>query len=836
VANRRIRQLSTARTTSLLLILLALLLALLVGAAPASAFKEWRHNTATEQKACDSSGCHDEGDRADRAVSNAACVGCHSSDTTSGSQMCWDCHAPGTAPSVSCSGDCHLYQASGEHPAYPIAFSHGLTPHLGASGYGKTCADCHGAGNAHHDATGASAPACATCHDGTYAAAPVGHEGRDAVCTSCHEGMNRPSSDCASCHVGHPTSGGPQITYSSPLACGDAGCHGKIKNHVGTSIDAAACTTCHTAHYESLGTCTKCHADPQSFHHGTAKATPLADCATCHNGTLAKLPSAAHTAFGTACASCHTGMNRPSGDCAMCHVGNPGSGSPQLVYSNSLTCDAAGCHGKIKNHVGTSISAAACTTCHAEHYKSLGTCTKCHADPQSFHHGTAKATPLADCATCHNGTIAAAPKAHTAYGTNCASCHTGMNRPSADCATCHATARGRYPAIVSTNPLTCADALCHAKVASHSGTAAITAAPCTTCHTSHYESLGQCTKCHTDPKSFHHGTAKAIPLVDCTKCHNGTLASDVGNHGTLTSCTPCHDPGMKLPSVPAACVKCHDVAATTTTSCLASGCHTQKQIHAPGPAGGVDCTSCHAAHYKEIAPCTTCHPDRAGYHHKAVKAIPLAACGSCHDGKIASLKKAHASLTCATCHTGMALPAVPAICQDCHDAERFGATACIKCHSATGSIGRETVHVTDPAATVTCTTCHKAHYEDLGACDACHGSHAETHHGTATLADTELKLAVTPAKVKPHKKATLKGTLQAGGIALASQSVLIQARKLKGGPFKKVALVTTGADGGFSRVVKPRVGTEYRAVWLPTGAYVVQQRPAIVTVKLRVRK
>ena len=151
-------------------------------------------------------------------------------------------------------------------------------------------------------------------------------------------------------------------------------------------------------------------------------------------------------------------------------------------------------------------------------------------------------------------------------------------------------------------------------------------------------------------------------------------------------------------------------------------------------------------------------------------------------------------------------------------------------------IGKETVHATDPVATVSCTTCHKKHYEGLGACDTCHGSHAETHHGTATLADTLLKLAARPAQIKAHQKSTLKGRLRADGQALAAQSVLIQARRLKGGSFKDVAVVTTGADGRFSRIVEPRVGAEYRAVWRPTGAYVTQLRPAIDSVKLRVRK
>ena len=153
-----------------------------------------------------------------------------------------------------------------------------------------------------------------------------------------------------------------------------------------------------------------------------------------------------------------------------------------------------------------------------------------------------------------------------------------------------------------------------------------------------------------------------------------------------------------------------------------------------------------------------------------------------------------------------------------------------------GTIGKETVHAANPAATVACATCHTAHYRDLGTCDSCHGSHAETHHGTATLADTQLTLVARPSVVRAHKKATLKGSLRAAGKAIAAQKVLIEARPLKGGSFKKVATVKTGADGRFSRGVRPRVGSEYRAVWRPAGTSVVQQRPAVVTVKLRVRK
>jgi len=438
-----------------------------------------------------------------------------------------------------------------------------------------------------------------------------------------------------------------------------------------------------------------------------------------------------------------TGMDKSTCDSSGCHLEPP-------QPSSNTACLASGCHKKFTTSDGEKCwqchtpgqttaawrTASGCTTsCHAPtvHLGASGygkTCTACHgvsvstSDPGGSPHHNAAAGHQPTCAECHNGALAKLPPGHEAYGTQCASCHTGMNRPSGDCATCHAKAQGSWPPVVYTNDLACGDAGCHGKVKNHSGTP-ITAAPCTTCHAAHYEALGTCTKCHTAPPRFHHGTATATPLVDCA---------------------------------------------------------------------------------------------------------------GCHDGKIASAKQAHAGLACTSCHGGMGRPPVPATCHNCHDAQRFGAVACTTCHSTTGLIGKETVHATDPAATVACTTCHQAHYKDLGACTTCHGSHAGTHHGTATLADTQLKLAVTPANINARKKATLKGSLRVGGKALASQSVLIQARTLTGGSFKKVATVKTGAGGRFSRVVKPRVGTEYRAVWRPAGAYVVRQRPAVTTVRLRVRK
>ncbi len=497
----------------------------------------------------------------------------------------------------------------GDRRSYATAFTHGKTPHLGASGYGKTCVDCHGVGTVHHDAA-------------------TGHQ---------------------------PT------------------------------------------------------------------------CAECHNGTTAKLPPSSHNdGKHTNCATCHVGMNKPTTDCAACHVGNPGSGGPQIAYSNSPACGDAACHGKIANHAGTSITAAPCITCHTEHYATLGTCTKCHTDPQSFHHATATPRPLSDCAGCHNGTIAATPPNHASYGTSCAVCHTGMNKPPSDCLACHDKAQGGVPAVVYTNDLTCGDARCHTMVPSHSGTP-IKDVACTTCHTAHYEDSRRLRHLPHRLAELPPRHRDATPLVDCTTCHDGTivLGQEVPRRAVVRRLSR---PGMT---------------------------QTARARHVPEMPRRPDASA------QRRAPLVTARPARSARRPSTPRTRPRP------------------------------WPA--------------------------------------PRAT-------RAHYRDLGTCDSCHGSHAETHHGTATLADTQLKLASRPSIVKAHKKATLKGSLRAAGKALAAQKVLIEARTLKGGTFKKVAVVKTGADGRFSRVVKPRVGTEYRAVWRPTGAYVVQQRPAVDTVKLRVRK
>jgi len=422
--------------------------------------------------------------------------------------------------------------------------------------------------------------------------------------------MDKPVGDCASCHVGKPSSGAPQVIVSNTLSCADATCHAKVKNHAGTSIAKAACTTCHASHYEALGACSKCHQSPETFHHGTAQAIPLAQCARCHDGGIAKAP-AGHSSYGADCATCHSGMDRPAADCASCHS-RPQGRLPAVTSTNPLSCADASCHGRVKNHAGTPVARAACTTCHKAHFETLGACVACHTDPTRFHHGTTRATPLQDCATCHDGGIAEAPSGHDSYGKTCVSCHNGMDIPSGTCMECHGKPQGKLPAVKFTNTLSCGDVQCHAKIRNHQGTS-IAAAPCSTCHTAHYEQLGTCTTCHADPLSFHHGTAQAVALKDCQTCHE-SRQSHAG-----VRCATCHD-SMAPPPVPSTCLTCHDKLQVGSARC--TDCHSREsdmfgdreQVHVNDPK--IACGTCHdKPHYADLGGCDTCHDSHVQTHH-----------------------------------------------------------------------------------------------------------------------------------------------------------------------------------------------------------------------------
>ncbi len=520
------------------LVVLALsIVGLFALAGPALAYDGWEHGTATSKSSC-TGGCH-----AETTPTNATCTRCHTGFAARSTQKCWDCHEPTQSTSswqlaAGCTTTCHVSTVASGRPSYSVASTHLTTVHLGATGYGKTCVACHGVSTGsttpgtspHHDTVNSPAPTCAGCHNGTIASAPSAHTAYGADCGSCHTGMDRPSGKCESCHTGRPGSTMPQITYTNTLTCADAGCHGKVLNHIGTPIGSATCTTCHTAHYPTLGTCSTCHPAPETYHHGTATARPLDDCAGCHNGVIARAPTG-HSGYGATCTSCHTGMNRPSGDCATCHIGKPGTTAPQITFTNNVACGDAACHGKVTNHSGTPISAAACSTCHTAHYQTLGSCESCHPQPQTFHHGTAAARPLADCSGCHDGGIATAKTSHA--GVACSVCHAGMGKPTvpAVCAQCHLAKK-----VGSATCTTCHSAAgLTGREQVHNATpkAGLT---CTTCHAGHNEDLGACATCHGLVPEAHHGVASVAGSTIALRAEPARLAPGAAGavSGTLT--------------------------------------------------------------------------------------------------------------------------------------------------------------------------------------------------------------------------------------------------------------------------------------------------------------
>ncbi len=289
--------------------------ALSFSASSAHAFSTWAHDGATQCSDCHSGS----------TPTDTNCQSCHTGYQVAAGQNCWQCHEPGADQSAGqtaagCSATCHLWDPLLK--LYITPFTHGTSPHLGASGYGKTCTDCHPVsqsianpgGDPHHSGVTLKAPTCATCHNGKYAVAQVSHAG--VSCQSCHSGMNIPATPavCLKCHT--------NIGYSkaNPLSCTNPACHGTAIIHNAKPKVDTKCTDCHKAHYTNLGTCITCHPNVNGYHHGTVKAVPLASCTVCHNGKIA-VRMQNHDSVKPACTACHgVSMNIPTtSTCLRCH-------------------------------------------------------------------------------------------------------------------------------------------------------------------------------------------------------------------------------------------------------------------------------------------------------------------------------------------------------------------------------------------------------------------------------------------------------------------------------------------------------------------------------------
>ena len=487
-------------------------------AAPAQAFDAWEHGTAGS---CAS--CHPN-------PSDQTCANCHTGFRVSPQPLpngqattCWSCHEPGqdmssfTGGTVACAQTCHLFSSATN--GYSVEFSHGFAPHLGAN-YAP-CSTCHETsvswndpgGSPHHDAVAQQAPNCQACHDGAFASLQVSHDGED--CTSCHRnGMTKPAvsvSFCLGCHESAQHPEAKQIDYTVTTDC--TACHGLWSIHSATpGASVADCTSCHAAHYQSLGACTTCHSDPAGYHHTGAALIPLSQCTVCHDGTIA---SAKVTHDGLlACTSCHTGMNIPAAPatCTICHE------AATFGTADCTTCHGpAGIFGSDQIH-NAGPNAHRCTQCHIGYQKHAGqvSCKTCHTTATAFHHAVTTSPGSKQCADCHKKTHAGRRLA----ATTCASCHRGT-APKADPAVQHSSTVKKLSRC----------SVCHSTIQVHAKTRR-SSMSCRSCHTGRFHrrmpvpTSSTCLKCHSSARSH----AVGFPCLICHKSAVHDATPSAGLH------------------------------------------------------------------------------------------------------------------------------------------------------------------------------------------------------------------------------------------------------------------------------------------------------------------
>jgi len=366
---------ATSISVVLLLLACAALVALAYSAPQAGAFSRWQHDGAD---ACAS--CHSPG------ASDASCTTCHNGFRSYPGRACWSCHEPGaetddlSVPSSACSQDCHLYYPPLK--SYVTPYAHGTDPHLGATGFGPGCTDCHATsslgganGSPHHTGATTPAPTCRDCHDGSLASAQVSHYG--VACTRCHEGMNIPPvpATCTRCHA------------ASTFGSADCrGCHARAIHD--TTPSATACTSCHPGYQRHGGrqSCAGCHTNEAKVHHRNV-AVATKSCRSCH-------------------AKGHARRAVANSRCASCHRGTGSGPAARAVHSSRVSkryvCST--CHSKALHARAQGSGITSCRRCHAGRFHRAqprpgnSVCLSCHA-PARFHAASFR------CATCHRSAI-----------------------------------------------------------------------------------------------------------------------------------------------------------------------------------------------------------------------------------------------------------------------------------------------------------------------------------------------------------------------------------------------------------------------------------------------
>lgn len=269
---------------------------------------------------------------------------------------------------------------------------------------GKFCGDCHYTiTNSIATAGGKHNRDCIFCHE---------QHGFKPECSTCHELQHGTQfQNCKNCHYVHAplekiTSLGDKTFEKSCPSC-HASQLEEFSAHPGRHADLK-CIDCHPGHRQKMP-CINCHA-PHS------KELTYSDCLKCHP---AHKPQAVD----------YPG-NISSNNCAGCHETESTTLKTGETEHNSLNC--AFCHPVHKQIPD-------CKDCHSPHTPSMivEECSGCHPAHDPLNMEFPAATPVNDCAICHEQINEILNNSRTKHNDpGCVYCHP-VHRYLPTCESCH---------------------------------------------------------------------------------------------------------------------------------------------------------------------------------------------------------------------------------------------------------------------------------------------------------------------------------------------------------------------------------------------------------------
>ena len=361
-------------------------------------------------------------------------------------------------------------------------------------------------------------------------------------------------------------------------------------------------------------------------------------CVECHSTSIHEFSATDRTCSQSGCHEDAViqlgGMGDLTIHCAACHTFvAPAAAQPNLLGSEldaAILPDADEC---LSCHVMRTLvelpdpdpHGGGCAACHNPHTQTepaqaAESCATagCHDDatPVTPFHVGLDAEVASDCLYCH--------QAHdfSLDGSDCASCHTGMQAEDPAGAALLDFKHGEHELVE------CAS--CHASAAGHGINSLVSVADCRSCH--HTAPVSRsCVRCHvpSDGPAESFRTVRAVSFSVGTQDLRRTLSFPHGDHNQI-DCARCHTQGLALaPPANLDCSSCHQDHHTPQSDC--ASCHRVAPVEAHPPSEAhVTCSgaSCHQRVPFETVPrtrdfCLGCHQDLR--EHEAPRA-----CAECH--------------------------------------------------------------------------------------------------------------------------------------------------------------------------------------------------------------